>query len=33
MRQIAPAAEAISEAELFPGHALTARMRLERMPA
>jgi sulfopropanediol 3-dehydrogenase len=33
MRQIAPAAEAISEAELFPGHALTARMRLERAPA
>jgi sulfopropanediol 3-dehydrogenase len=30
MRQIAPAAVAISEAELFPGHALTARMRLER---
>ena len=29
-RQIAPAAAAISEAELFPGHALTARMRLER---
>jgi sulfopropanediol 3-dehydrogenase len=33
MRQIAPAAEAISEAELFPGHALTARMRLERAHA
>jgi sulfopropanediol 3-dehydrogenase len=33
MRQIAPAAEAISEAELFPGHALTARMRLERVHA
>ena len=32
MRQIAPAAAAISEAELFPGHALTARMRLERQP-
>ncbi len=32
MRQIAPAAAAISEAELFPGHALTARMRLERRP-
>jgi sulfopropanediol 3-dehydrogenase len=32
MRQIAPAAAAISEAELFPGHALTARMRLERPP-
>ena len=31
MRQIAPAAAAISEAELFPGHALTARMRLERV--
>jgi sulfopropanediol 3-dehydrogenase len=30
MRQIAPAAAAISEAELFPGHAHTARMRLER---
>jgi sulfopropanediol 3-dehydrogenase len=30
MRQIAPAAAAISDAELFPGHALTARMRLER---
>jgi sulfopropanediol 3-dehydrogenase len=33
MRQIAPAAAAISEAELFPGHALTARMRLERVHA
>jgi sulfopropanediol 3-dehydrogenase len=33
MRQIAPAAEAISEAELFPGHALTARMRLDRAGA
>jgi sulfopropanediol 3-dehydrogenase len=33
MRQIAPAAEAISEAEQFPGHALTARMRLERLHA
>jgi sulfopropanediol 3-dehydrogenase len=32
MRQVAPAAEAISEAELFPGHALTARMRLDRQP-
>jgi sulfopropanediol 3-dehydrogenase len=32
MRQIAPAAEAISQAELFPGHALTARMRLDRQP-
>jgi sulfopropanediol 3-dehydrogenase len=30
-RQIAPAAAAISDAELFPGHALTARMRLERL--
>ena len=29
-RQIAPAAAAIFDAELFPGHALTARMRLER---
>jgi sulfopropanediol 3-dehydrogenase len=33
MRQIAPAAAAISDAELFPGHALTARMRLERVRA
>jgi len=33
MRQIAPAAQAISEAEQFPGHALTARMRLERLHA
>ena len=33
MRQIAPAAAAISDAELFPGHALTARMRLERVHA
>jgi sulfopropanediol 3-dehydrogenase len=33
MRQIAPVAQAISEAELFPGHALTARMRLERVHA
>jgi sulfopropanediol 3-dehydrogenase len=31
MRQIAPAAAAISDAELFPGHALTARLRLERV--
>ena len=31
-RQIAPAAAAISDAELFPGHALTARMRLARCP-
>jgi sulfopropanediol 3-dehydrogenase len=30
-RQIAPAAAAISDAELFPGHALTARMRLGRI--
>jgi sulfopropanediol 3-dehydrogenase len=29
-RQVAPAAAAISEAEQFGGHALTARMRLER---
>ncbi len=29
--RIAPAAAAISEAELFGGHALTARMRLERV--
>jgi sulfopropanediol 3-dehydrogenase len=29
-RRIAPAAAAISEAELMAGHALTARMRLER---
>jgi sulfopropanediol 3-dehydrogenase len=28
---IAPAAEAISRAELFEGHALTARMRLDRL--
>ena len=33
MRQIAPAAQAISEAEQFAGHALTARMRLERVHA
>ncbi|MEA2419670.1 MAG: sulfopropanediol 3-dehydrogenase [Thermoleophilaceae bacterium] len=33
MRQVAPAAAAISDAELFPGHALTARMRLERVQA
>ena len=32
-RQVAPAAAAISEAELFAGHALTARMRLERSGA
>lgn len=30
-RQVAPAAEAISLAENFSGHALTARMRLERI--
>jgi sulfopropanediol 3-dehydrogenase len=30
-RRIAPAAAAISDAELFGGHALTARMRLERL--
>jgi sulfopropanediol 3-dehydrogenase len=30
-RAVAPAAEAISRAELFDGHALTARMRLERL--
>jgi sulfopropanediol 3-dehydrogenase len=30
-RQIAPVAAAISDAELFAGHALTARMRLERL--
>ena len=29
--RIAPAAAAISDAELFAGHALTARMRLERL--
>ena len=29
--RIAPAAAAISEAEMFAGHALTARMRLERL--
>jgi sulfopropanediol 3-dehydrogenase len=28
--KVAPVAAAISDAELFPGHALTARMRLER---
>jgi sulfopropanediol 3-dehydrogenase len=32
-RRIAPAAAAISEAESFAGHALTARMRLERLGA
>ncbi|HEV7846704.1 MAG TPA: histidinol dehydrogenase [Thermoleophilaceae bacterium] len=32
-RRIAPAAAAISDAESFAGHALTARMRLERGPA
>jgi sulfopropanediol 3-dehydrogenase len=30
--RIAPAAAAISDAEQFAGHALTARMRLERVP-
>lgn len=30
-RRIAPAAAAISDAELFGGHAITARMRLERL--
>jgi sulfopropanediol 3-dehydrogenase len=29
--RVAPAAAAISDAELFSGHALTARMRLERI--
>jgi sulfopropanediol 3-dehydrogenase len=29
-RRIAPAAAAIAEAEMFMGHAITARMRLER---
>jgi sulfopropanediol 3-dehydrogenase len=32
-RQVAPAAAAISDAELFGGHALTARMRLDRLAA
>jgi sulfopropanediol 3-dehydrogenase len=32
-RRIAPAAAAISDAESFAGHALTARMRLERLGA
>jgi sulfopropanediol 3-dehydrogenase len=32
-RRIAPAVAAISDAESFGGHALTARMRLERGPA
>jgi sulfopropanediol 3-dehydrogenase len=32
-RSVAPAAAAISDAELFAGHALTARMRLERLGA
>jgi sulfopropanediol 3-dehydrogenase len=31
-RRVAPAAAAISEAESFAGHAVTARMRLERLP-
>jgi sulfopropanediol 3-dehydrogenase len=30
-RRTAPAAAAISDAEMFAGHALTARMRLERV--
>jgi sulfopropanediol 3-dehydrogenase len=30
-RQVAPAAAAISDSEAFAGHALTARMRLERL--
>jgi sulfopropanediol 3-dehydrogenase len=32
-RQVAPAAAAISDAEGFAGHAITARMRLERLEA
>ena len=32
-RRVAPAAAAISDAESFAGHALTARMRLERLEA
>jgi sulfopropanediol 3-dehydrogenase len=32
-RAVAPAAEAISNAELLAGHALTARMRLDRLEA
>jgi sulfopropanediol 3-dehydrogenase len=32
-RRVAPAAAAISDAESFAGHALTARMRLERLGA
>jgi sulfopropanediol 3-dehydrogenase len=32
-RRVAPAAAAISDAELFAGHAFTARMRLERLEA
>ena len=31
-RRVAPAAAAISDAELFAGHALTARLRLDRLP-
>jgi sulfopropanediol 3-dehydrogenase len=31
-RAVAPAAAAISDAELFAGHALTARLRLQRLP-
>jgi sulfopropanediol 3-dehydrogenase len=30
-RNVAPAAAAISDAEMFAGHAITARMRLERL--
>jgi sulfopropanediol 3-dehydrogenase len=30
-RRVAPSVAAICDAELFEGHALTARMRLERM--
>ena len=32
-RRVAPAAAAISDAESFAGHALTARMRLDRVEA
>ena len=32
-RRVAPAAAAISDAESFAGHAITARMRLERLGA
>jgi histidinol dehydrogenase len=30
-RRVAPSVAAICDAELFEGHALTARMRLERL--